>query len=134
MSVPVDGLRLVNTNRIFINNVQVDLNNLFNKSTHTTDDIKEGSTKFFSQFTTVDISNMSTTRNLSMGSAKVTSTFVPASNSDLTNKLYVDNQNNLKLNLTGGVLTGPLNGITPIQLSYLTDISNSIQKQINMAS
>jgi len=43
-----------------------------------------------------------------MGANKISSTYVPLISSDLTNKDYVDNANALKLNLSGGILSGSL--------------------------
>ena len=45
---------------------------------------------------------------LNMGANLVTSSGTPAANSDLTNKLYVNNQDALKLSLTGGTMSGTI--------------------------
>jgi hypothetical protein len=47
--------------------------------------------------------------NIALGSNKITSSFTAASNTDIPNRLYVDTADNLKLNLTGGVMSGDLN-------------------------
>ena len=45
---------------------------------------------------------------LDMGTNKITNLAACTANTDATNKKYVDDQNDLKLDLAGGALTGPL--------------------------
>ena len=45
---------------------------------------------------------------LNMGSNKITNLATPTMNIDASNKKYVDDQNDLKLDLSGGAMTGPL--------------------------
>ena len=54
-------------------------------------------------------SNVTMNRDLSMGGNKVTSSATPATNTDLTNKLYVDTQVATRLATSGGTMTGPIN-------------------------
>lgn len=67
----------------------------------------------------LSLSGGTMTGTLAMGVNKITSSYTPVDNVDLTNKLYVDteisdfnsvivNLDNAKLNKTGGTLTGPL--------------------------
>ena len=61
--------------------------------------------------TTQNLSATSTlttsSKPLDMGANKISSTYEPLITSDLTNKNYVDAANALKLDLSGGIPTGP---------------------------
>ena len=45
---------------------------------------------------------------IDMGSQKITTTYTPTNNADLTNKSYVDTQDDFKLSLSGGTMSGAI--------------------------
>ena len=55
---------------------------------------------------------------LDMGANKISSSYSPLISSDLTNKNYVDMANGLKLNISGGTLSGALTiqGLLAVQM------------------
>ena len=65
-------------------------------------------TKNYADTTFVDEAGDTMTGNLDMGSNKVTSSAVPGTGNDLTNKTYVDGQDALQVTKTGDNMTGDL--------------------------
>ena len=65
-------------------------------------------TKNYADTTFVDVAGDTMTGNLDMGSNKVTSSAVPGTGNDLTNKTYVDNQDALQVTKTGDSMSGDL--------------------------
>ena len=71
-------------------------------------DPQDVTTKNYTDITFVDVAGDSMTGNLDMGSNKVTSSAVPGTGNDLTNKTYVDNQDALQVTKAGDNMTGDL--------------------------
>ena len=65
-------------------------------------------TKNYADTTFVDVAGDTMTGNLDMGSNKVTSSAVPGTGNDLTNKTYVDGQDALQVTKAGDNMTGDL--------------------------
>ena len=65
-------------------------------------------TKNYADTTFVDVAGDTMTGNLDMGANKVTSSAVPSTGNDLTNKTYVDGQDALQVTKAGDNMTGDL--------------------------
>jgi hypothetical protein len=65
-------------------------------------------TKNYADITFVDVAGDTMTGNLQMGANKVTSSAVPGTGNDLTNKTYVDGQDALQVTKAGDNMTGDL--------------------------
>jgi len=65
-------------------------------------------TKNYADTTFVDVAGDSMTGNLAMGANKVTSSAVPGTGNDLTNKTYVDGQDALQVTKAGDSMSGAL--------------------------
>ena len=71
-------------------------------------DPQDAVTKNYADTTFVDVAGDTMTGNLDMGSNKVTSSAVPGTGNDLTNKTYVDGQDALQVTKAGDNMTGDL--------------------------
>ena len=69
---------------------------------------QDAATKNYSDTTFVDVAGDTMTGNLDMGSNKITSSAVPSTGNDLTNKTYVDGQDALQVTKSGDNMTGNL--------------------------
>jgi len=65
------------------------------------------------------------------GTHKITSSYVPTANTDLTNKLYTDTQDNLRVLKTGDTMTGTLAmGANKITSSYVPTANDDITNKL----
>jgi hypothetical protein len=71
-------------------------------------DPQDAVTKNYADTTFVDVAGDTMTGNLDMGANKVTSSAVPSTGNDLTNKTYVDGQDALQVTKAGDNMTGDL--------------------------
>ena len=71
-------------------------------------DPQDAVTKNYADTTFVDVAGDTMTGNLDMGANKVTSSAVPSTGNDLTNKTYVDGQDALQVTKSGDSMSGAL--------------------------
>lgn len=156
----LDGLSVVDADVLYIDGQQVDLDNLLpytgatkevdlnSQNIKTTHMAVAGPdlvnlTTLQNAITYIDTSvantflNKTTTTAQTMasdtdwGTHKITSSYVPTANVDLTNKLYVDGQDALKVSKSGDTMTGTLNmGTNLITSSYVPTANNHVANKL----